>query len=112
MTVNVMDTVTDQLTLATVMRYYRLMTWLDEFEADLLKMVQQDNPEATSVVGWDEDSRSGGFCETCYYDETIVEVTFTCTSCHEPGHFMRADTHTWTWTGGLAELMRELVRER
>jgi hypothetical protein len=87
------------------------MTWLDDFEADLLMMVQRDKPNAVKITDWEEEERSGGMWESCQYSETEVEVTFDCTSCGEEGHHEGRSNHTWSWRGGLAELMRELVRE-
>lgn len=87
------------------------MTWMDEFKADLLKVVQDEEPRAVEITGWEQDTRSGGMCETCGYDETIVEVTFKCDRCDEKGHFMTYADHTWTYRGDLGELMRMLVDE-
>lgn len=88
------------------------MTWMDDFKADLLRLVQERKPNAVMVLDWEEDERSGGVCETCAYNETIVEVTFKCDKCDEgKGHFVTYKDHTWTWSGGLAELMRMLVDE-
>jgi hypothetical protein len=52
------------------------MTWLDDFEADLLMMVQRDKPNAVKITDWEEEERSGGMWESCQYSETEVEVTF------------------------------------
>ena len=88
------------------------MTWLDDFEADLLRMVQRDKPRAVKITDWAEETDEGGFCETCAYSQTIVEVTFECEGCGgKEGHSMSWRDHTWTWTGGLAQLMRELVKD-
>jgi hypothetical protein len=87
------------------------MTWLDGFKADLLRVVQQQKPHAVEITDWEEEERSGGYCETCAYTETIVEVTFKCDKCDERGHFMSYSDHMWTYSGGLAELMRMLVDE-
>lgn len=87
------------------------MTWLDDFEADLLRMVQRDKPHAVKITEWEEDEQSGGYCETCHYTETVVVVSFNCDECGTKDHFMSYSHHSWTWSGGLAELMRELVRE-
>ena len=84
---------------------------MDDFKADLLKLVQQTKPQAVEISDWDEDTRSGGYCETCSYDYIVVEVTFKCNHCHEKGHFISYTDHTWEFSGNLAELMRALVDE-
>jgi hypothetical protein len=63
------------------------------------------------ITDWEEDSRMGGYCETCSYDYIVVEVTFKCGYCDEKGHFMSHRDHTWEYQGTLAELMRSLVNE-
>ena len=87
------------------------MTWMDDFKADLLRLVQEQKPHAVEITDWEQDTRTGGYCETCRYDETIVNVTFKCDKCHEKGHFMAYGAHTWTYSGDLGELMRALVNE-
>ena len=84
---------------------------MDDFKADLLKLVQREKPNAVEVTDWEEDTRSGGYCETCSYDYIVVEVTFKCDRCDEKGHFMSYRDHTWEYQGDLAELMRALVDE-
>jgi hypothetical protein len=84
---------------------------MDDFKADLLKVVQEQKPHAVEITDWDQDTRSGGYCETCRYDETIVEVTFKCDMCDVKGHVMTYAEHSWVYSGDLGELMRMLVDE-
>jgi hypothetical protein len=84
---------------------------MDDFKADLLKLVQRDKPGAVEITDWEEDSRMGGYCETCSYDYIVVEVTFKCENCDQKDHLMSHRDHMWEYQGNLAELMRALVYE-
>lgn len=32
--------------------------------------------DAIEVTSFEEATQSGGYCETCYYEETVVEITY------------------------------------
>ena len=54
------------------------MTWKDEFRAALLKYVQDKLLciDAVEVTDFEDHTVDRGYCETCSYTITIVEITY------------------------------------
>lgn len=66
-----------------------MSTWKDAFHEDVKKYIEANEwgfedkiKEVTSVY---EDTRSGGYCETCWYEETVTVIEYVGTDglCHE-----------------------------
>lgn len=55
--------------------------------------------DAIEVTAFDETTQSGGYCETCYYEETIVEITYVS----ETGV-----VKLYTYYGKFSDLINEL----
>jgi hypothetical protein len=90
------------------MKYYRSMAWIDDFKADLLLLVQKTKPEAVEVTDWDESIETGGYCESCSYEEISVDVYYQCNAegcrrCPTLGG------HIYSYNGNFAELMKGLA---
>ncbi|QFG25477.1 hypothetical protein [Actinomadura sp. WMMB 499] len=72
--------------------YDALAKWLrDYYELD-----------AVRVTNFKEDVESGGYCETCWYDETVVYVDFLNSKGIET---------SYRYYGSMADLIRELCNE-
>lgn len=78
------------------------MKFSDQFKGALLVMVQKySDLEAVEVLDFEEDTIEGGYCSTCSYTETVVDVEYR----REKGH-----RRTWRYSGGFADLIRDLDR--
>jgi hypothetical protein len=72
----------------------------DQFKNALLVMVQQySDPGAVEVLDFEEETVEGGYCSTCAYTETVVDVEYR----RQAGH-----RRTWRYSGGFADLIRDL----
>lgn len=76
------------------------MTWVDAFKADLLTLMKKRGADVVEVLGWEEKTEYSGYCETCYNEDIVVEITYI-TSKGVTGVY----THYNTFGG----LMRELA---
>ncbi len=57
-------------------------------------------PDVATVVAFEQDTRGGGYCNTCYWEEIIVEIRYRTGS---------GDEETYTYSGDLGELVRALT---
>lgn len=55
--------------------------------------------DIAEILSYEQETRSGGYCESCYYDEIVVEVRYLSTS----GETKRFDIY-----GDMGELIRDL----
>lgn len=55
--------------------------------------------DAIEVTAFEETTESSGYCETCYYEETIVEITYVS----ETGV-----VKLYTYYGNFSDLINEL----
>lgn len=52
------------------------------------------------VTSYEQDTRTGGYCETCYYEETVVRMQYLdCDNAEQE----------CTYSGYLSEFIRELT---
>lgn len=56
--------------------------------------------DVREVLDVQQDERSGGYCETCWYEEIVVEITYTDSE---------GERQTHTFYGDMGEFMRELT---
>lgn len=78
------------------------MKFSDQFKMALLALVKAySDPEAVEVVDFEEDEVSGGYCSTCAYTDTVVDIEYRRAAGHR---------RTYRYSGGFADLIRELDR--
>lgn len=53
---------------------------------------------AVEVTGLEQDTRTGGYCESCYYEEVVIQVTYRTAE----------DAGVFEYRGDMGELIREL----
>lgn len=53
------------------------------------------------VINYEQDTRSGGYCDSCYYEETVVEIFYKDAEGHK---------HYYTYSNNFSELIRELEK--
>lgn len=51
------------------------------------------------VTSWEDRTEYGGYCETCSYEETVVDITYRTTA---------GGTKTYTYYGSFADLVSAL----
>jgi len=75
----------------------------DSLTAALTKYMQDRHEywDVAEVVDFREETRSSGYCDTCYYEEVVIEVTYVDST----GEMHRDDIHD-----NFAGLMRELAK--
>jgi hypothetical protein len=56
--------------------------------------------DVAEIISVEQEERSGGYCETCWYEEIVVEIQY------KDSH---GDVNSYTYYGNMAELMRELT---
>lgn len=66
--------------------------------AEYLRQVQQLDVE--KVVDFEEVEKSDGYCETCYYEWTEVDITFVDKA---------GATQKWNYYGSFAEFVRNIT---
>ncbi|WP_280485409.1 hypothetical protein [Nocardia cyriacigeorgica] len=78
-------------------------TFGDSLKAALAKYMQDRHEywDVAEVVDFREETRSGGFCETCAYTEVVIEVTYLDSS----GAIQKDDIYD-----NFAGLVRELAK--
>lgn len=65
-----------------------LTEWLKKYE-----------PDVKEVIGYEDDTESGGYCDTCFYIEAIVNIYYLDS---------KGERHKYVYNGDFAELIREL----
>ena len=80
------------------------MTWKDGFYAALLQFTQSHlgYSDAVQVTDFNVTKEDRGYCETCSYTTTVVQITYR----DRKGRHRQAD-----WDGNFAELMGYLTDE-
>lgn len=68
----------------------------------MLELVQTSYPDAIEVLSYEEMQRSGGYCDTCYYEWEEVDIKFITSENPEP--------QVHTYSGDFGELIRELTK--
>lgn len=76
------------------------MSFSTSFFEALAEYVRSVGYDVAEVTNFSEEVRESGFCETCYYSETVVEITFIDTSGLTQEH---------TYYGDMAEFIRDLT---
>jgi hypothetical protein len=67
----------------------------------LLAMLRNRGIHAVRVTGYKEEKLYGGYCETCYYEQYVVEIYYLT----ETGVFKE-----YEYDGQFADLLRELTQ--
>lgn len=64
------------------------MSFKDSFNTALINLINEygdryahyTSPEVVSpaveIIDYDDDTRDDGYCETCYYEYTVLEITY------------------------------------
>lgn len=55
--------------------------------------------DVVTVLSYEQETRGGGYCETCYYEEIVIEVCYV----DSDGATCRKDIY-----GDMGELIRDL----
>lgn len=50
------------------------MSWKEAFYEDVKTYLNNEN--VVKIIDVDERTQSGGYCESCYYEEQVVVVTY------------------------------------
>lgn len=79
-----------------------MTTWVDGFKKALLDLVQGRDEEAVEVIDWEEATEQGGYCETCYYEDVLVEIEYRTAD---------GDRKTYRYYGKFWQLVQELTRD-
>lgn len=58
--------------------------------------------EVDRVLSWEEEDKSTGYCETCYYEYTELNLTYLGVD---------GQTYTYEYSGNFAEFMRDLTSD-
>jgi hypothetical protein len=64
-------------------------------------LLRSEGRDVAEVVSLEEEERADGFCETCYYEWTVVIITYLSNT---------GDEETYVYSGDFSELIRELER--
>lgn len=77
------------------------MSLEDSIKESLKKfLIEECCVDATEVISWNDTTRSGGSCETCYYEEIVVEIIYIDSNSH---------SREYTWYGSFGELIGYLA---
>lgn len=76
------------------------MSVQDSLKEALATMLREEyNIDAVKVIDWADEIERSGYCETCYYEEQVVNITYVDSD---------GDSHLWTYCGMFSGLMRLL----
>jgi len=78
------------------------MSWKDGLNAALLKFLKEEmgKTDATEIVDFRPDRQERGYCDTCAYSVTVVEISY------RTGGNQR--TKTVEWEGEFSDLISRL----
>lgn len=76
------------------------MSFLPALYEAMAEYIRRQGGEVVQVTGFEEDMEYDGYCETCYYEYTVVNIEF-----ENP----RGETEIWQYRGYFADLLRELT---
>jgi hypothetical protein len=77
------------------------MTWVDGFKADLLRaMTEWGVTDAAEVIDWEQETEQGGYCDSCYYEEIVVEITYRTVA---------GEKSEYKYYGNMVNLMQTLA---
>lgn len=65
------------------------------------KLLRSEGIDVAKVLSFKEEECADGFCDTCYYEWTVVIVTYLSNTGFE---------ETYVYSGDFSELIRELER--
>jgi len=65
----------------------------------LTEWLKQYEPDVKEVVSYEDDTYYGGYCETCSYEEAIVNIYYVDS---------KGAGHKYVYGGGFAELVSSL----
>lgn len=78
------------------------MSWKEGFYAALLRFVKEElgRDDAVQVTSFETTRQERGFCETCSYETTVIEISYRSIS----GNLRLAE-----WEGDFGELISRLA---
>jgi hypothetical protein len=65
----------------------------------LTEWLKRYEPDVKEVIGYEDDTEAGGYCETCYYEEAIVNIYYLDS---------KGAQHKYVYSGEFAELISSL----
>jgi len=74
----------------------------DALLQSMLDMLNARNLDAVQVVAYEEVEKSDGYCDSCYYEWTEVEITYLTNE---------GQTRVYSYGGDFGELIRELTND-
>lgn len=75
------------------------MTFEDAIRDSMVGLLHAYGIDAVRVNSYEEEERMDGFCDTCYYEWTVVVINYTDS---------RGVIDDYTFTGDFGDLIREL----
>lgn len=84
------------------------MSWNDTFNEALAKLIERHEGydgktvKVAEILSYQEDTYDSGFCETCSYTETVIDVYYKDDA---------GDTQKYRYFGKFAYLIQDLTSE-
>jgi hypothetical protein len=75
------------------------MAFKERFYAALEDLLEANGIEGATVVDFDEVTKNDGYCETCWYEYTEVDITYTVGGIEK----------VYTYRGTFSELINDLT---
>lgn len=82
------------------------MSFNEQLLEAMTKYVQsRTNEKVVWVYSYDSGLKTGGFCETCYYEEVTVEISYDVEEEHDRGY---GRSRVMTYYGDMGEFIKVL----
>lgn len=79
-----------------------MMSFKESFYAAFLSILKEYGFDAVEVTNVEETTESGGYCETCWYETQVVEVTYVDSNGIES---------SYTISDNLSDLINRLIAQ-
>lgn len=73
--------------------------WEASFREALVEVMRSWHMRVKDVIAWEEKRKSDGYCDTCYFEYTEVDITYIDTD---------DQVQLYSWSGDFGELMRAM----
>ncbi|OKI54541.1 hypothetical protein [Micromonospora sp. CB01531] len=73
----------------------------ETFKGLLARYLTKYHDDAIEVIDYEQDTEAGGYCETCYYEDTVVRIKYISAAS--------GDRRQFTYYGDMGELIRCLT---
>lgn len=72
----------------------------DTFKALLARYLTKNVDATAEVIEYEQDTEAGGYCDTCYYSDTVVRIVYVSSAS--------GSRREYTYYGDMGELIRDL----